>query len=197
MTVLDPGVPLDRPGSARPLTRAELRPPRPIRVEPLLDLEWHRAIEPTGPIGSALRPAQTRRSWIHRAPETQVLSLYRSVRTVVEEVTAPWWLRALADGGLRSRIGGFAVEDGITQVLEDHPDWLYMPWTGPGEDGYWEYVPEDFGVDATVVPATLVFTDRHPGWLDLIPAHVDGPGVRLPVHGPADLRDRIAELERG
>jgi hypothetical protein len=197
MTVLDPDVPIDeRPTRSRVSDQNNGPTGRSIRVEPLLDLEWHRAVEPVGPIGAALRPAQTRRSWIHRAPESQVLNLYNAVRSVIDEFAAPWWLHALAAGQLQSRLGAFAVEDQITQVLDSRPDWAYMPWTGPGEDGYWEYVPDD--LDTSVVPTTIMFTARHPGWLDLIPAHTsDTPFERVPIGGAADLRARIEQLERG
>lgn len=169
-----------------------------IRVEPLIGLEWSRAIEPTGPVGSARRPAQARRAWIHRAPERQVVSLYDSARRVVREVPAPWWLRALAEGRIPSRLGGFAVEDQVSDLLAPRPGWCYVPWTGPGEDGYWEFVPpEDAGIGAgrPLIPTTLLFTDRHAGWLDVVAAHSDRIPEPIPVAGPADLRRRLPELE--
>jgi hypothetical protein len=215
MAVLDPDAPPDArsdrrpdagsgPGSGArsdpwPTQAAPIRDPdeaRSIRVEPLLDLEWSRAVEPTGPIGAARRPSQVRRAWIHRAPESQVVNLYNSARRVVTDMSAPWWLRALAAGTLQSRLGGFAVEDQVSDLLSARSGWFYMPWTGPGEDGYWEYVPSDETTTGRpLVPTTLTFTDRHTGWLDVCPAHVDGPPDLIAVHGPADLRIRLAELE--
>jgi hypothetical protein len=169
---------------------------RSIRVEPLIDLEWSRAVEPTGPIGAARRPSQVRRAWIHRAPESQVVSLYRAARGVVGNMAAPWWLRALAAGGLSTRMGGFAVEDQVSELLAPRPGWFYVPWTGPGEDGYWEYVPSDESASGRpLVPTTLVFTDRHSGWLDVVPAHAEGSVDPIPVRGPADLRRRLPEIE--
>jgi hypothetical protein len=195
MAVLDPDAPpnprSDELGPAR-----ELDLDRPIRVEPLLDLEWSRAVEPTGPIGAARRPSQVRRAWIHRAPESQVVNLYKSARKVVTEMSAPWWLRALAEERLQSRLGGFAVEDQVSDLLIARTGWFYMPWTGPGEDGYWEYLPSDEATNGRpLVPTTLLYTDRHNGWLDVIPAHADGVPAAVPVAGPAELRVRLPELE--
>lgn len=195
MAVLDPDAP--------PATRSEavvkipdIDPDRAIRVEPLIDLEWARAVEPTGPIGAARRPSQVRRAWIHRAPESQVVSLYNSARRVVPEMSAPWWLRALAAGDLQSRLGGFAVEDQVSDLLIARSGWFYMPWTGPGEDGYWEFLPSDeTAAGRPLMPTTLVFTDRHTGWLDVFPAHEDRSPEPIPVKGPAELRTRLAELE--
>jgi hypothetical protein len=195
MAVLDPDAPPDQRAEERSPAR-EVEPDRPIRVEPLLDLEWSRAVEPTGPIGAARRPSQTRRAWIHRAPESQVVSLYDATRAAVREMPAPWWLRALADGRLQSRHGGFAVEDQVSDVLIARTGWFYMPWTGPGEDGYWEYLPSDRTTTGRLlVPTTLLYTDRHTGWLDVIPAHADGQPAPIPVAGPAELRTRLDELE--
>lgn len=174
----------------------DLAPDRSIRVEPLIDLEWSRAVEPTGPIGAARRPSQVRRAWIHRAPESQVVSLYKSAREVVAEMSAPWWLRALAAGHLQSRLGGFAVEDQASDLLATRTGWFYMPWTGPGEDGYWEYLPSDESTAGRpLVPTTLMFTDRHTGWLDVFPAHLDGTVDPIAINGPADLRRRLTEIE--
>jgi hypothetical protein len=176
----------------------ENEPDRPIRVEPLLDLEWSRAVEPTGPIGAARRPSHVRRAWIHRAPESQVVNLYKSARKVVTEMSAPWWLRALASGRLQSRLGGFAVEDQVSDLLIARTGWFYMPWTGPGEDGYWEYLPSDRATNGRpLVPTTLLYTDRHTGWLDVIPAHATDVPAAVTVAGPADLRVRLPELEAG
>jgi len=195
MAVLGPDAPPNRRSEERGPVQ-EVEPDRPIRVEPLLDLEWSRAVEPTGPIGAARRPSQTRRAWIHRAPESQVVSLYNATRAVVRDMPAPWWLRALAAGQLQSRHGGFAVEDQVSDVLIARTGWFYMPWTGPGEDGYWEYLPSDRTTTGRLlVPTTLLYTDRHTGWLDVIPAHADGQPAPIPVAGPAELRTRLDELE--
>src|SRR5579884_2362304 len=102
MAVLDPDAPphkhmtVQRVTQTRSQQSKQDQPNHPVRVEPLLDLEWSRAVEPTGPIDATHRPSQTRRSWLHRAPENQVVGLYNSVRSVVDEFSAPWWLRALA-----------------------------------------------------------------------------------------------------
>ena len=201
MAVLDPDAPPNSRSSSRSAAVSQtpdLDTDRAIRVEPLIDLEWARAVEPTGPIGAARRPSQVRRAWIHRAPESQVVSLYNSARRVVAEMSAPWWLRALAAGDLQSRLGGFAVEDQVSDLLIARSGWFYMPWTGPGEDGYWEFVPSDEATNGRpLVPTTLVFTDRHTGWLDIFLAHAEGVPEPIPVKGPADLRTRLDDIEAG
>lgn len=195
MAVLDPDAPPNTRSGEVAMAR-DLDLERSIRVEPLIDLEWARAVEPTGPIGAARRPSQVRRAWIHRAPESQVVTLYNSARQVVTDMSAPWWLRALAAGNLQSRLGGFAVEDQVSDLLGARPGWFYMPWTGPGEDGYWEYVPSDETAgDRPLIPTTLMFTDRHGGWLDVFPAHADRSPEPIAVRGPADLRVRLPRIE--
>lgn len=195
MAVLDPDAPTHVPVFA-PVdvgARAEAT----IRVEPLVGLEWSRAVEAPGGVGVARQPADRRRAWIHRAPERQVLALYNSVRAVVPEPPAPWWLRGLAGGRLPSRAAGFAVEDEVAAVLGRRPGWVYMPWTDPGEDGYWEYVSSELSGDGLPrVPTAVLLTDRHGGWLDLLPAHSTGAPDPLPISGVAALAARIAELER-
>jgi hypothetical protein len=195
MAVLDPDAPPNS-RSDEVTQPTDFDTDRAIRVEPLIDLEWARAVEPTGPIGAARRPSQVRRAWIHRAPESQVVSLYNSARAVVAEMSAPWWLRALAAGHLSSRLGGFAVEDQVSDLLIARSGWFYMPWTGPGEDGYWEFVPSDKTTNGRpLVPTTLVFTDRHTGWLDVFPAHAEGMPEPIELKGPADLRNRLDDIE--
>jgi hypothetical protein len=205
MAVLDPDAPPDQRGDQRSGELATVgtttdlatgvarnlatEADHPIRVEPLLGLEWSRAVEPTGPIGAARRPSQVRRAWVHRAPESQVVNLYNATRASVRELPAPWWLRALAAGRLQSRLGGFAIEDQVSDILIARSGWFYMPWTAPGEDGYWEYLPSDRTTNGRpLIPTTLIYTDRHTGWLDVIPAHADGQPAPIPVAGPTDLR---------
>lgn len=206
MAVLDPDAPPGKNGAASSAAYFEHEEvdsvvpavDRSIRVEPLINLEWSRAVEPTGPIGAARRPSQVRRAWIHRAPEGQVVSLYRAATDAFANISAPWWLRALAAGRLSTRLGGFAIEDQVSELLGSRDGWFYVPWTGPGEDGYWEYVPSDHSASGRpLVPTTLVFTDRHTGWLDVVPAHADGTVEPIPVRGPSDLRARLPEIEAG
>lgn len=195
MAVLDPDAPANAE-AGEVSSIIDFDTDRAIRVEPLIDLEWSRAVEPTGPIGAARRPSQVRRAWIHRAPESQVVNLYNTARQVVAEMSAPWWLRALAAGRLQSRLGGFAVEDQVSDLLIARTGWFYIPWTGPGEDGYWEFVPSDEATTGRpLVPTTLVFTDRHSGWLDVLPAHAERAPAPIEVRGPAELRVRLDELE--
>ncbi|MGH3621238.1 MAG: hypothetical protein ACRDQ5_05525 [Sciscionella sp.] len=165
-----------------------------LRVEPMLGLEWSRAIELAGGVWVAAGPAGVRRAWIHRAPEEQVLALYRAARADSPSLAAPWWLRALAAGKLASRKGGFAVEDAVAAMLAERPGWVYVPWVSFGEDGYWEFVPSE---DSPVtVPTTITLTDRHPGWLDVVPAYSGAPGPTIAIDGALDLAARLPELER-
>lgn len=165
-----------------------------VRVEPMVGLEWASAIEPAnGALAST--PAEARRAWIDKADEQQVLALYNAVREVETAPPAPWWLRAVARGKLPSRQAGFAVEDEVTELLSGRPGWVYVPWAATGEVGYWEFVPSESGVYGPAEPTTVQFTDRHPGWIDLLPAH-RGPGLRQPIDFTiADLRSQIEDIE--
>lgn len=198
MAVLDRRAAVDHVNTVTPSrVPSSLPPSRRLRVEPMLQLDWFRAIEPTGPVGAARRPAQTRRAWIHRAPEGEVVKLFLTTRAALDDVPAPWWLRALAEGEIRSRIGGFAIEDQVGDILDSRSGWAYVPWTGPGEDGYWEYLPSETSTGTRLVPTTVVLTDRHSGWLDAVAAHEDTPPAPRPINGLAELRTRIGELEQG
>ncbi|XVV03769.1 hypothetical protein ACQPW3_41790 [Actinosynnema sp. CA-248983] len=190
MTVLDPDLNAD--SSATGSKKLPRQRDHALRVEPMMALEWSHAIEPAGGVGIATTPAQSRRAWLHRADEQQVLALFRAVGV---DAPAPWWLRALARGKLPSRAAGFAVEDEVTDLLADRPGWVFVPWAADGEVGYWEFVPSESGVYGPAEPTTVQFTDRHPGWVDLLPAH-RGPGSRQPIaFTPAALREQIEDLE--
>ncbi|GAA1346290.1 hypothetical protein GCM10009660_38090 [Catellatospora bangladeshensis] len=190
VTVLDPNL-----NTGFPATRSPELPRQrdhTLRVVPMMALEWSHAIEPAGSAGIATAPAHARRAWIHRADEQQVLTLYRAVGG---GAPAPWWLRALDRGRLPSRAAGFAVEDEVTDLLAARPGWVFVPWAEEGEVGYWEFVPSESGVYGPAEPTTVQFTDRHPGWVDLLPAH-RGPGLPRPVElTPSGLRERIEDLE--
>lgn len=199
MAVLDPDSAIDLrslPSSRSNPIPMTGQPLRPVRVEPMLDLEWRRAVEPTGAVGAARRPAQTRRAWVHRAPESQVVKLFITVSEAVAEPPAPWWLRALAAGKLQSRLGGFAVEDQVAEMLDDRPGWAFVPWTGPGEDAFWEYTPSEHALGQPRMPTTIMLTDRHAGWLDVVPAYESDMPEPVPIAGAADLRARLDEIER-
>src|ERR1700742_2544222 len=60
-----------------------------LRVEPMIGLEWSQAIEQWGGEDATV-PAQARRSWLHRAPEQQVVALYRKIREDDPAAPAPW-----------------------------------------------------------------------------------------------------------
>ncbi|MBA8929345.1 hypothetical protein BC739_006563 [Kutzneria viridogrisea] len=178
-----------------PMPRRQAK--KSVRVEPLAGLEWSQAVELAGGQETASRPADIRRAWIHRAPERQVVGLYRVLSQFEPELPAPWWLRALASGGLNTRKAAFKLEDEVGDLLLARPGWVYVPWAGHGEDGYWEYVPsEAFAAgESPTVPTTVLFTPRHRGWLDVLPAHRGAAPTRLSVRGIEDLRSRLDEIE--
>ncbi|MDT7787717.1 MAG: hypothetical protein QOF58_6136 [Pseudonocardiales bacterium] len=165
-----------------------------VRVEAMLGLEWASALEAPNPAEIALTPAEARRSWVNRAPESEVLAMYRAVRSV-EDAPAPWWLRALDRGRLPSRAAGHAVEDAVSELLSSRPGWVFVPWVDFGEVGFWEFVPSESGVYGPATPTTVQFTDRHKGFVDLVPAH-RGPGHPQPIDFTvADLRAQIEDIE--
>lgn len=195
MTVVDTDVSTANinPAFARPMV-PRMRGPQP-RLEPMLALEWSQAIELPRVAGSATRPAETRRAWVHRAPESHVLSLFRASGAGHGPVPAPWWLRALAAGKLDCRADGFRIEDRITQLLEPRPGWEFVPWAADGESGYWEFIPSERGASGHSIPTTVLYTDRHPGWIDVLPAHSGPAPEPIAVPGPAGLRSRLGEFE--
>lgn len=184
---------------------SQTRPPEPpeamapaprsaVRVEPLIGLEWSQAIEMWG-AEDATTPAEARRAWLHRAPESQVLTLYRSIRQADPRAPAPWWLRALAEGSLASRTEGFAVEDRVAKLLSTRSGWVFVPWATEGSSGYWEYVPSERKLFEPGMPTTLILTDRHPGWIDVLRVHAGQTPDPVAVAGLADLRANLARFE--
>lgn len=193
MTVADLSAPTGPPEPVAPNGAGY----RELRVEPMIALEWSQAIEPMtalSSVASAAKPAETRTAWVHRAPEEQVLTLYRSAAEVDSELPAPWWLRALAAGTLSSRSEGFLLEDRIGKLLDARPGWVFVPWSTEGDSGYWEYMPSERRVTGPAIPTTLVLTDRHTGWLDIFPVH--GTGTAPDPHGVSGLADLRANLAR-
>ncbi|MBV8930980.1 MAG: hypothetical protein JOZ47_07310 [Kutzneria sp.] len=168
-----------------------------VLLEPLVGLEWSEAVELAGGVDTVTGPADIRRAWIHRTSERQVVRLYQSLSRVQSDLPAPWWLRALAAGELSTRDAAFALEDEVGELLGARRGWVYMPWTGHGEDGYWEFVPSEEGSTGTtpIAPTTVLFTTSHHGWLDVVPAHGDTGAQRLPVDGVDDLRARLDDIE--
>ncbi|MBB4687325.1 hypothetical protein BJY18_004810 [Amycolatopsis jiangsuensis] len=179
--------------SAIPLARsvAAVRP----RLEPMLDLEWSQAIELPRFALPATRPGDLRQAWVHRAAEDAVLALYRRASRADDRLPAPWWLRAMASGRLESRALGFRIEDRITQLLARRPGWEFVPWAADGESGYWEFMPSERGASGHSIPTTVLNTDRHSGWIDVLPAHSAGTPDPIAVAGPAGLRARLGEFE--
>jgi hypothetical protein len=164
-------------------------------LEPLDGLQWSQAIELPRDAAMATRPAEIRRAWIHRAPESEVLNLFRAVTASGEPIVSPWWLRALADGGLDSRADGFRIEDRIAQLLSRRPGWEFVPWAADGESGYWEFMPSEGGRSGHRIPTTLLNTSRHPGWIDVLLAHSGTTPAPIAVAGLAGLRSRLGEFE--
>ncbi|MFC7618359.1 hypothetical protein ACFQV2_38340 [Actinokineospora soli] len=165
-----------------------------LHVEPLIGLEWSEAIEQPS-ARPATAPAEARRSWLHRAPEPQVLALYRAASAANPDLPAPWWLRAVASGALASRREGFAVEDRVAKLLAARPGWVFVPWGIDGDTGYWEFMPSERALGQPGVPTTLAHTARHPGWIDVVGVHVRTPPAPIAVGGLADLRANLARLE--
>ena len=191
MTVVDTSPPADiapRAGSDQPTTASELS------VEPTIGLEWSAAIEQWGGERASC-PADARGAWVHRAAEPQVLAFYLAARQHDPELPAPWWLRAMAAGAIRTRAEGFAVEDRVAKLLAARPGWVYVPWAAEGDSGFWEYMPSERALTVPGVPTTLVLTDRHPGFLDVIGVHAGTAPAPIAVHGLADLRANLARLE--
>jgi hypothetical protein len=190
LTVVDTSPPTDAalPEQRRPDNAEELR------VEPTIGLQWSEAIEQWG-AEQASCPADARGAWVHRAPEAQVLAFYLAAREVDDELPAPWWLRALAAGSIRSRVEGFALEDRVAKLLAARPGWIFVPWVAAGDSGFWEYMPSERTLDKPGVPTTLMLTDRHDGWLDVIPVHAGDSPQPIAVQGLADLRANLARLE--
>ncbi len=166
----------------------------PLQVQPMADLEWADAIEQAFQPPTAASPAESRCAWIHHAAESEVLTLYRAVRSY-GPVPAPWWLRAVAAGRLRSRSDGFRIEDRIHALLSERGGWEYVPWAPDGESGYWEFLPSENTVSGHGFPTTVSTTDRHDGWIDVLPAHVGPPPHPVAVAGLAGLAASAAEFE--
>jgi hypothetical protein len=189
-----PSIPSPVPPSVPPSVPSVTYESPTLHVEPLVGLEWSQAIE-MWDAEDATMPAGTRRAWVHRAPEAQVLTLYRSIRRSGADVPAPWWLRALAAGNLSSRAEGFAVEDRVAKLLSARPGWVFVPWATEGSSGYWEYVPSERKLLEPGMPTTLILTDRHPGWIDILRVHAGGTPEPVAVRGLPDLRANLARFE--
>lgn len=167
---------------------------RGLHVEPMISLEWAEALEQPNN-GQASAPADARLSWVHRAPERQVLALYRAARAADPGVSAPWWLRAMSAGLLGTRLEGFRLEDRVAKLLDARPGWVFVPWGEEGEPGYWEYMPSERALSTPGIPTTLAHTDRHPGWIDVVAVHAGPTPPPIAVAGPADLRANLARME--
>ncbi|RJQ83418.1 hypothetical protein D5S17_00660 [Pseudonocardiaceae bacterium YIM PH 21723] len=139
----------------------------------------------------AISPAEGRGAWLHTAPSSQVLTLYRKARAVDPSLIGPWWLRALDRGLLSAREEAFEIEDEVHFALTSRPGWVYVPWVGDGETGYWEYEP---GEGDGWHPTTISLTDRHTGWLDASPPHRGSAVLPVPLT-VSGLVPALPELE--
>ncbi|WP_019856344.1 hypothetical protein [Actinopolyspora mortivallis] len=165
-----------------------------MNLIPIPRLEWSLAAESVPPTSEAESPEAVRCGWIHTAPERHVLDLFRRLDDSASRLPVPWWLRALARGELASRAEGFAFEDEVHALLTGREGWIFVPWSTAGEIGYWEYTPSDR--PPMTVPTTVTLTDRHPGWLDILPAQVDnGNRVAVPEPGVEGLEAMLPRIE--
>lgn len=170
------------------------RPQSDVRLEPLPHLEWSLAAESSPPDNETVSPETTRHGWIHRTPEHQVLTLFRRLNGSAGRLPAPWWLTALDRGELSSRAAAFSLEDTLHTLLTSRPGWVFVPWVGLGETVYWEYGPSDRA--PMTMPTTVVLTDRHPGWVDVVPAHTDtAPARPIPIRTMAGLERALPQVE--
>ncbi|MGW5051188.1 hypothetical protein [Actinokineospora sp. NPDC004072] len=181
------GAEIPRQNSSEPQSRG-------VHVEPLIGLEWSQALDQPS-ARAAAAPADARGSWVHRAPEPQVVALFRAASAADPNLPAPWWLRAVADGTLASRREGFVVEDRVAKLLAARPGWVFVPWGMDGNTGYWEFMPSERTLGEPGVPTTLVHTHRHPGWIDVFAVHARVAPPPIAVAGLADLRANLARLE--
>lgn len=169
-----------------------------VRVEPLPRLEWSLAVESAPPVNGVaagrLSPDALRNGWVHRTPEHRVLSLYRRLNASPGALPAPWWLTALDREEIPSRAAAFALEDDVHALLTSRPGWVFVPWGNTVEAGYWEYAPSDR--EPVTTPTTVTMTDRHPGWVNVQPAHTDpATALPMPVRGVAGLAAELPRIE--
>lgn len=165
-----------------------------VYVEPLPDLEWSLTTESHPPCSLAVGPDSLRNGWIQRAPEQRVLELFHRLNGSGSELAAPWWLRALGRGDIGSRATAFELEDRLHTLLASRAGWVFVPWANPGEVGYWEYSPSERA--ATMTPTTVILTDGHSGWIDVVPAHADPAGAAgVAMNGLAGLSQALPEIE--
>ncbi|OQO90642.1 hypothetical protein [Saccharomonospora piscinae] len=165
------------------------------QLEPMAQLDWAEAVEQGLHLATAASPADARHAWIHRAPEHEVLARYRATCACSGFVPSPWWLRAVATGRLRCRDDGFRVEDRIHALLSKRPGWEYVPWAVDGESGFWEFLPSERGETGHRIPTSILLTDRHTGWIDVLAAHSAAPPEPVAVAGLAGLRARAGQFE--
>ena len=124
-----------------------------------------------------------------------MLALYRAIQAADPDAPAPWWLRALAAGDLETRLEGYTVEDRVAKLLSARSGWVYVPWPADGDSGFWEYVPSERKLTEPGVPTTLMLTDRHAGWIDVVRVHAGDSPAPVAVAGLADLRANLARVE--
>ncbi len=172
--------------------------PSDLRLIPLPRLEWSLAAESDPPVedvtAGSMSPRAIRRGWVHRAAENRVLTLFRKLTASAGRLPAPWWLRALDRGEIASRSAAYDVEDEVHALLTARRGWVFVPWAAAGETGYWEYGPSDR--HPVTAPTTVSMTDRHRGWITVVPAHADpNPALPVPVPGITGLAAMLPRIE--
>jgi hypothetical protein len=56
-------------------------------------------------------------------------------------------------------------------------------------------MPSERGKSGHAIPTTVMNTNRHPGWIDVLPAHTGRTPDPIPVAGLAGLRSRLGVFE--
>lgn len=190
MTVIRSGDPSTLP---KPRTSAvPRRPSKNVHVEALPRLEWSLVVEEP-PVAEAAAPSSLRHGWIHKAPQEQVLHLFRKLSASNRPLPAPWWLGPLDRGELPSRSAGFAVEDDLHQMLTTRDGWVFVPWASAGESGYWEFSPSDRYPMS--VPTTVSMTAEHRGWVDVVPAYSETAPTPIRMSSLAEIAERLPAIE--
>ncbi|MGH3491947.1 MAG: hypothetical protein ACRDRL_01260 [Sciscionella sp.] len=195
---------IDRAGTAVPNAKLPHRRaagrPAALRcspqVEPMAGLAWSRAVELPDGRGRASKPSEIRRAWAHRAPEAEVLALYRATQAADPEITGPWWITALLTGALPSRAAAFAIEDEVAEILLARAGWAFMPWASRGEDGYWEYLPSELHSGGMLIPTTVTHNAGANGLLEVVGAHNLLRPAPMAITGAGALIEALPAIER-
>jgi hypothetical protein len=122
-----------------------------------------------------------------------VLTLFRKLNGDHRELPAPWWLRPLERGELPSRAAAFELEDEIHTVLSERDGWVFVPWAGTAETGFWEYGPSDRA--PMTMPTTVSMTGEHQGWIHIVAAHAEKAPLPVPARRASGLITALPTVE--